>query len=48
MKRLQQLFRAGAAVVLALAAVPAVALEGRVIVTGLNQPLLVTAPVAWD
>ena len=44
MKRLQQLFRAGAAVVLAVAAVPAVALEGRVIVTGLNQPLQVTAP----
>jgi glucose/arabinose dehydrogenase len=44
MKRLQQLFRAGAAVALALAAVPAVALEGRVIVTGLDQPLQVTAP----
>jgi glucose/arabinose dehydrogenase len=44
MKRLQQLFRASAVIALALAAIPASALEGRVVVTGLDQPLLVTAP----
>ncbi|MGM9489392.1 PQQ-dependent sugar dehydrogenase [Ideonella sp. YS5] len=44
MKPLHPLLRALAAVAVLLAAEPASALEGRVVVTGLSQPLLVTAP----
>jgi glucose/arabinose dehydrogenase len=44
MKRLQQHLRATAAVAVALAAAPAGALEGRVVLSGMDQPLYVAAP----
>jgi len=44
MKRLQQVLRVAAALGLGLAAASAAALEGRVVLTGLDQPLYVTAP----
>lgn len=44
MKRLQQLVRVVAAAGLALAAGSSAAMEGRVVLTGLDQPLYVTAP----